>query len=272
MDLADTLLHHGDTGSSWPDAFRPCLPADLPAAYALALQVRERRVARGDEPLGFKVGFTNRTIWQRYGVFAPIWGTVWRSTVERCDGAGTLAVQGLCEPRLEPEIVFGIAATPPPEPTLQQLFDCVDWLAPGFEVVQSHCPSWKFTAAQTVADGGLHGRLLIGRPQPVRALAADAASLDERLARLRVDLQRDGHTVDTGQGANVLDGPLHALRHFVLELQRCPGAPALRPGDVVTTGTWTDAWPIAAGQRWRATFEPPVGAIEVSLRPAAHDG
>lgn len=265
MDLAEALLQHGDNGLPWPDSLRPRLPAGLPAAYALALQVRERRVARGDQPLGLKVGFTNRTIWQRYGVFAPIWGTVWRSTVQRCDGAGELSLAGLCEPRLEPEIVFGMAATPPPQPTLQQLFDCVDWLAPGFEVVQSHCPAWKFTAAETVADGGLHGRLLIGRPQPVRQLAADAASLDGCLAGLQVALQCDGRVVDTGQGANVLDGPLHALLHVVLELQRCPGAPALQPGDVVTTGTWTDAWPMAAGQHWRATFAPPVGTIEVSF-------
>lgn len=71
--------------------------------------------------------------------------------------------------------------------------------------------------------------------------------------------------VDQGCGANVLDGPLHALRHFVLELQRCPGAPALRAGDVVTTGTWTDAWPLAPGQTWRAEFDAPLAPIELAL-------
>ncbi len=274
MDNAAALLHHTDTGQSWPDALRAALPGELDAAYALAIVVRARRMARGERPVGYKVGFTNRTLWQRYQVFAPMWGCVWNTTLQRGEGSGRIALAGLCQPRIEPEIVFGIAATPPPAPTLQQLFECVDWLAPGFEIVQSHCPDWKFNAAETVADGGLHGRLLIGRPLPVASLASDAAALDARLAAMRVELHCDNRLVDSGQGANVLDGPLHALLHFVLEQQRYPGAPALQAGDVVTTGTWTDAWPVIAGQRWRSTFDAPVGGVEVlfdigSTSPAA---
>jgi 2-keto-4-pentenoate hydratase len=266
MELAHELLRHGDAGVAWPDTLRAALPVELEGAYALALQVRALRVARGERPAGYKIGFTNRTIWQRYQVFAPIWGCVWDTTLQRADDAGArLAIGGLCEPRLEPEVVFGIAATPPPAPTLQQLFDCVDWLAPGFEVVQTHCPGWKFSAAETVADGGLHGRLLVGRPQPLQGFGADAQALDARLAALGVELSRDGEVLDRGRGANVLDGPLHALHHFVLEQQRCPGAPALQRGDVVTTGTWTDAWPVAPGQRCRAAFDAPLGSIEVEL-------
>ncbi len=269
MDLPLSLLHHADTALPWPDTLRAALPADLDGAYALALQVRALRAARGERPAGYKVGFTNRTIWQRYRVFAPIWGSVWDSTLQRSDdGSGRIAVHGLCEPRLEPEIVFGIAAPPPPLPTLQQLFDCIDWLAPGFEVVQSRCPGWKFSAAETVADGGLHGRLLVGRPLPLRALAADAQALDARLAAMRIGLHCDGRLIDSGLGANVLDGPLHALLHFVLALQRCAGAPSLQAGDVVTTGTWTDAWPVAAGQRWQARFDAPVGDLEVAFDDA----
>lgn len=268
MDLAATLLDHLDAGLPWPDALRGALPGKLDAAYALALQVRSLRLARGERPAGYKVGFTNRTIWKRYRVFAPIWGLIWDTTLRRADqGSGRLRVAGLCEPRLEPEIVFGIAATPPPAPTLQQLFDCIEWLAPGFEVVQSHCPGWKFNAAETVADGGLHGRLLVGQALPARSLAGQAEAFDAWMAGMGVELRCDGRTIDQGLGANVLDGPLHALLHFVREQQRCPGAPSLRPGDVVTTGTWTDAWPIAAGQRWQAAFDAPVGKLEVVFEP-----
>jgi 2-keto-4-pentenoate hydratase len=263
MDLPAELLRHADAGLAWPPALRAALPSDLAGAYQLALRVRDLRLARGERPAGYKIGFTNRTIWQRYQVFAPIWGCVWNTTLQR--GGARLAIGGLCEPRLEPEIVFGIAATPPPAPTLQQLCDCIDWLAPGFEVVQTHCPGWKFSAAETVVDGGLHGRLFVGPPQPVRDVGTDAEALDGRLAALGIELSRGGTVLDRGRGANVLDGPLHALHHFVLEQQRCPGAPALQPGDVVTTGTWTDAWPVAPGERWRAAFEAPVGAIEVEF-------
>jgi len=106
----------------------------------------------------------------------------------------------------------------------------------------------------------------VGRPTPVRQCAADGEALDTMLAACRVRLFRGDEWIDQGAGGNVLDGPLHALRHFVLELQQCPGAPSLREGDVVTTGTWTDAWPVQPGQVWRAEFDAPLRAIEVTLR------
>lgn len=261
-----TLLAHIDDGTPWPATDHP--PSDLAAAYRDALALRALRIARGEQPVGYKVGFTNRTIWDRYQVFAPIWGTVWNTTLSHCDGHGRVVLERLCQPRLEPEVVFGLRASPPADATLEQLFGCLDWLAPGFEIVQSHAVGWRFTAAQTVMDGGLHGRLLVGPRVAVTTVAADASALDARLAAAQVRLHRGQALVEQGCGAHVLDGPLHALRHFVLELQHCPGAPALRAGDVVTTGTWTDAWPIAAGEHWRAVFDAPLSTLELTLEPA----
>ena len=260
-----SILAHSDSGTLWPAPTGVERPTDVARAYQDALAVRALRIARGERPVGYKIGFTNRTIWQRYGVFAPIWGTVWNTTLQRCDGRGSLSLRGLCQPRLEPEVVFGLRAAPPAGPSLEQLFDCVDWLAPGFEIVQSHCADWIFTAAQTVADGGLHGRLLVGRPTPVRQNAATGEVLDTMLAASSVRLYRGDELIDQGTGRNVLDGPLHALLHFVLELQQCPGAPSLRQGDVVTTGTWTDAWPLQPGARWRAEFDAALQGVEVAL-------
>jgi 2-oxo-3-hexenedioate decarboxylase len=259
------ILTHSDSAQLWPQRVGDAAPTDVAAAYQDALAVRTLRIARGEKPAGYKIGFTNRTIWERYRVFAPIWGTVWDTTVQHGDGRGSISLAGLCQPRLEPEVVFGVRATPPIDPSLEQLFACIDWLATGFEIVQSHCANWRFTAAQTVSDGGLHGRLLVGPPTPVRQAATNGAALDQRLAAAGVQLFRDGERVDQGHGHNVLDGPLHALRHFVREMQSCPGAPSLREGDVVTTGTWTDAWPLEPGQRWRAAFDAPLQDIEVAL-------
>jgi 2-keto-4-pentenoate hydratase len=259
------LLAHYDRAALWPTSAERAARADVASAYQDALAVRALRIARGERPAGYKIGFTNRTLWQRYGVFAPIWGTVWDTTLTHCDGRGALDLSGTCQPRLEPEIVFGIVSPPPADATLEQMFACVEWLAPGFEIVQSHCANWKFGAADTVADGALHARLLVGRRTPVRDLAGSGRALDALLAAARVRLFRAGSLIDEGTGTNVLEGPLHALRHFVLELQRCPGAPRLRAGDVVTTGTWTDAWPLQPGQVWRAEFDAPLGALEIEL-------
>ena len=112
----------------------------------------------------------------------------------------------------------------------------------------------------------LHARLLVGERLPLRTLARDAAELHSLLAGAKVDLLHDGQGKALGLGANVLDSPLMALHHFVRELRRCPGATDLQAGDVVTTGTWTDAFAIAPGERWTARFSDPLPSLTVALR------
>ena len=257
----EQLLNHYDHGSFWPEASG----LDVPAAYQSALTVRRLRTARGEMPRGYKIGFTNRSIWPRYNVDAPIWGTVWDTTLTFCEGDSVLSLAGICQPRLEPEAVFGMAVTPPAGASLEELFACIAWVAPGFEIVQSHQPDWKFGAADTVADGALHARLLVGRRVPIVEVAQDAAGFEQRLAAAGVTLYCGNNAVERGVGAHVMDGPLHALRHFHQTMRECPGAPGLQPGDVVTTGTWTDAWPVTPGERWMAAFDPPLSPLTVSF-------
>jgi 2-keto-4-pentenoate hydratase len=255
------ILEHYDTGTRWPESEA----IDLGTGYERALAVRALRIARGEVPRGYKVGFTNRNIWPRYQVFAPVWGTVWDTTLEYCEGQGVVPLERACQPRLEPEAVFGMRATPPADPSLDDLLDCVEWVAPGFELVQSHRPDWIFSAGDTAADGALHARLLVGRKVPVREVAASAAEFDARLAGTRVRLSRDGTPVEEGVGSNVLDGPLRALAHFVRALREGAGAADLRGGDVVSTGTWTDAWPVRPGERWVAEFAAPLSRLEARM-------
>lgn len=260
-----SLLDHLDQGRLWPAPLTAQAGFDLDKAYAQALAVRQLRIARGEQPRGFKVGFTNRTIWARYNVFAPIWGTVWNTTLTLCEGEGRVSLGKACQPRLEPETVFGLKATPAANATLDQLFDAIEWIAPGFEIVQSHLPDWKFQPADTVADGALHAHLLVGQRVPVREIAGSANALDALLSNAGVTLFKNGDPVELGQGSNVLDSPLRALKHFVETLRACPGAPELQPGDVITTGTWTDAWAVQPGQRWSARFTEPLPSLTVDF-------
>jgi 2-keto-4-pentenoate hydratase len=257
------LLSHYDSAQLWPSA----TGLDVGAAYQAALAVRALRIARGEQPRGYKIGFTNRNIWPRYNATAPIWGAVYSSTLVHCEGQTTLSLQGTSQPRIEPEAVLSLRSTPPANCSLEQLFGCVDWVAPGFEIVQSHLQNWKFALPDAVADGSLHARLIVGKQVPVRSLAGNAQDFCQLLAKAAVKLSCNGQQTDSGQGANVLGDPLSAMLHFVHEVQACPGAPTLQAGDVITTGTWTDAWPIAAGQTWVAQFDAPLSALSLRFEP-----
>jgi 2-keto-4-pentenoate hydratase len=261
-----TLLHHIDSGTLWPAAPQSGSAGDPASAYQQALAVRALRMERGEVPRGYKIGFTNRTIWPRYGVFAPIWGTVWDTTLTQGDAAGVLSLANTCQPRIEPEAVFGMARTPPVNSSIEDLFASIEWIASGFEIVQSHNADWKFCAADTMLDSGLHARLLVGRKQALRDVAASAEEFDAKLGACRIRLLQGDVQRDEGTGANVLDSPLRALHHFLSELRACPGATDLKPGDVITTGTWTDAWPVQPGQTWTADFDSPMLPLTVNFR------
>ena len=228
---------------------------DLDAGYAVAHALYRARLAEGAVPVGRKIGFTNPAIWDQYGVHAPIWGRVYAHTLQQLSGApATCALGAFAEPRIEPEIVLHLASAPPAGADAVALLACIDWVAHGFEVVQSHFPGWRFQPADTVADGGLHARLLLGPPVPVADLGADPAAA---LAAFRLELECDGKLVERGGGANVLGSPLLAAAHLLHLLARQAPLQPLQPlqaGELVSTGTLTGAWPLQPGQRWRTTL------------------
>src|SRR5215213_5573404 len=86
---------------------------DLDDAYRVTAAVRQMRETRGEIPLGRKIGFTNRTIWDEYQIGAPMWGYIYDRTVYDLEDMGaTVSLAGLAEPRIEPEIMFALATAP----------------------------------------------------------------------------------------------------------------------------------------------------------------
>ena len=218
-------------------------------AYRVTALVRQMYEASGSKVLGRKIGFTNRTIWSQYGVYAPIWGYVFDSTTHDLSTVEALPLHPFSEPRIEPEIIFGLRTAPSAQMTDVSLSSCIAWVALGFEIVQSIFPGWKFSASDTVAANGVHGALLIGPRQP---FAPDAAEWVRRLSAFQIDLTCNRTLIDRGHSGNVLDGPLSALRHLVELLAREPVNPPLAAGEIVSTGTLTKAMPVAPGEVWAA--------------------
>lgn len=226
---------------------------DLGEAYAVAARVRDMRAARGESAIGRKIGFTNPTVQRIYGVAGPIWNFMFDSTVRDLAAiGGRFALAGLPEPRIEPEIAFHLAAAPRPDMDDAALLGCVGWVAHGFEIVQSIFPGWRFTAANSVAGYGLHGAYFLGRRHPV---ADDPRAWVRALSDFTIELSSDSGVVLQGRGTNVLGGPLEALRHLVRELETSAADDPLRPGEIVTTGTLTDAPAVAEGQTWSTRLE-----------------
>jgi 2-keto-4-pentenoate hydratase len=251
--LADRLIAAYDSATTIAPIAAATHGFDVAAAYDVLHEIERRRIAQGWRPVGRKIGFTNRTIWPRYGVYQPMWARTWSHTVhDAIDGRARLSLQGLVQPRIEPEVVFELNAPIGAGADARAVLAATRSIAAGFEIVQSHFPDWKFTAPDCTAAFGLHGALVVGTPVAVTDANRDAIA--ERLHTFRLTLRHGGTVVDTGVGANVLDSPALALAHLANVLATQPQSPPFAPGERITTGTITDAWPVARGQTWSSDY------------------
>ncbi len=251
--IADEVLTAFDTRRQIAPFSKRLADFDLGVAYEVAAAIRKRRKARGERPVGRKIGFTNRNMWSKYDVFTPIWGDMYDTTVlDLAAGGEGFDLAPFVEPRIEPEIAFGLARAPEPGMDEFALLSCIEWVAHGFEIVQSLFPSWHFEAADTVAAFGLHGACLLGPRQSIDT--GEAMHWLKALANFEITLECNGKLVERGHSANVLGGPLSALGHLAELLAHDPINPPLSATEIVTTGTLTLAQVIAPPEYWRTTI------------------
>ena len=222
------------------------------AGYRIALGLHAERIAGGWRPVGRKIGFTNRSIWPRYGVYQPIFGFVYDRTVTHApDNVAKLKLAGLAQPRIEPEICFGLKARPPRSQDPAEILAAIEWVAHSIEIVQCAWPGWQMKVGDSTAANGLHGALVVGRKIPVSGIKY----LVSKLPALKVTLKKGDQVIDRGMGSNVLDSPLLALAYLVEVLGAQSDFPQLCAGEIISTGTMTDAAPVAPGETWSTEFE-----------------
>jgi len=224
----------------------------LERGYVFAGEVVRLRRSQGEKTVGRKIGFTNRAVWQDCGLDTLIWanvyhGSVHLATAERVE----VPLEGTCLPRIEPEVVFKVRKVPLPdsqEPA--ELLPCLEWLALGFGIVDCHYPEWRFQPADALADFGLHHLLVVGTPLPIPLQGGE--ELVGQLGNFQVTLEREGRKIAQGIGMNVLGNQLYALNFLNQILNKGPAADYLSAGEIVTTGTFTPAFPIAPRESWAA--------------------
>ena len=177
---------------------------------------------------------------------------MWEHGIHLADGGrASFSLAPLVQPRIEPEVVFCLREALAPTDDATEILRRTEWIAASFEIVHAHFPDWKFAAPDCTAAFGLHGGLVIGAPLTVTDENRD--SLVDALPRTEVTLSKGGTVVDRGVGSDVLDSPALALAHLTRVLHE-QGAAPVQAGDIVTTGTITDAWPVEPGETWSSDY------------------
>jgi len=228
---------------------------DLATAYAVEAELVRLRRASGRRTVGRKVGFANKALWRVLRLETLVWAHMYDDTVRyAANNVASLSLTHSCQPKIEPEIVFKMkrpvssAELDPPA-----LLEAVEWLALGFEIIDSVFAGEKFQPADFVAAFGFHSALVVGTPVSIEP--AIISRLVEQLPRFKVRLLKDGHLVEEGSGKNSLRSPAACLSELASAILRQPSAAPLEAGELVSSGTLTESKRIAPGETWTAIVE-----------------
>jgi len=236
---------------------------DLATAYAVNAEHVRERVAAGRRTVGVKVGYANKAMWRALKLDTLVWAHMYDDTVRfASNDEATLSIDAMTAPKIEPEIVFKLAG-PRPEGAAEAaaVLQSVEWLALGFEIIDSVYANWKFQPVDFVASFGLHAALIVGTP--LRVDESNRAQLAEALAGFKVQLSKDGAVVAEGSGKNSLRSPALCLAELSTAIRATPHTAPLAAGDLISSGTLTESQLIAKGETWTATVE------GLAIRPLA---
>ena len=256
IGLAQEILFAYNSGSiiaTPPSARDPDF--SMNAAYAVEVEFASLRKEAGRKLAGLKVGYANRAMWRVLKLETLVWAHMYDDTVRYANGtSATLALPPHRSPKIEPEIVFKLK-----QPIAASGLDAaevlrnVDWLAVGFEIIDTPFPGWQFKPVDFVAAFGLHLGLVVGEPAQVKSELI--ATLVENLASFKLKVSMNGQFVEEGSGRNSLRSPALCLAELAGSVLRQPGSAQLTAGNLVSSGTLTAGHPIARGEVWRVEVD-----------------
>jgi len=218
-------------------------------AYFVSELIHRLRLEEGYIPIGRKIGFTNIIMWPILGIDEPIYSYVYNRTVTYIsDEIDVGYISNLCEPRIEPEVVFHLSKTPKVNCDINDLLSCIDWISLGFEIVQSHYKNWEFKTVDTIVDAGLHRKLFIKEPI---FFTPFNKNIIEELKTFDVSLFCNSKKIDKGFGSNVLGNPLNSILYLIDFLHKHNNSQmGLKAGEIISTGTLTKVLPIKDNETW----------------------
>jgi 2-oxopent-4-enoate/cis-2-oxohex-4-enoate hydratase len=205
-------------------------------AYAISLDLLERRLAEGERVVGKKIGVTSKAVQDMLGVHQPDFGfltdRMWVG--EEID----IAANGLIQPRAEAEIAFRLnSALKGPGVTAADVIGATESISPCFEIVDSRIENWKIGIIDTIADNASCGVFVIGDAR------ADVRAHD--LPALHVTVTKNGSPLSEGYGSAVQGSPAEAVAWLANTLGKY--GVALNAGDVILSGSMVPLAPAVAG-------------------------
>jgi 2-oxo-hept-3-ene-1,7-dioate hydratase len=220
-------------------------------AYRIQAAWLDRKLARGEELVGHKIGLTSRAMQAAMNISTPDSGFLTRDMVVEPDS--TLAAAAYCDPKVEIELAFVLARDlAGTDLTVDDVLDATEYVTPAVELIAAR-------SYRTDPDTGRTRTVL----DTISDNAADAgiACGGRRVGPREVDLRwisalgyRNGTIEETGVAAGVLDHPATGI--VWLARRYAEQGLMLEAGQTILAGSFTRPIDIRAGDEFEFDYGP----------------
>jgi 2-oxo-3-hexenedioate decarboxylase len=196
-------------------------------AYAIQAASIGRRIARGEQRIGVKMGFTSRAKMLQMGLADVIWGRL--TNAMRVAEGGSVRHSRYVHPRVEPEIAFLLKKPLAGNVSNAEALAAVEAIAPALEIIDSRYKDFRFSLPEVVADNASSSGFVVG----------DWADPKIDFSNLGLTLNINGRVAQVGSTAALLGHPIRSLV-AAARLSAEAGEP-LEAGAIVMAGGATSA-------------------------------
>lgn len=213
----------------------------LENAYKVQRLSIDERKKRGENVVGYKLGFTSYAKMEQMGVHDLIWGILTDQMIIK--PKDKIDLDQYVHPRAEPEIAFRVSQDINKPLELEDLPQYIDKMAAAIEVIDSRYKNFKFSLEDVVADNCSSTGFAIGEWKDLQTDIAD----------LKIALKVNNEIVEKGQLKAILNNPLQPI----VELSRLASEAGLtvKKGHVIMAGAATAAVYLKPSQKVESELE-----------------
>ncbi|MBS0392614.1 MAG: 2-oxo-hepta-3-ene-1,7-dioic acid hydratase [Proteobacteria bacterium] len=220
-------------------------------AYAIQRAWVQLKLGEGQKIVGHKIGLTSRAMQQSSQINEPDFGTLLDEMLYA--DASRIDSSRFISPMVEVELAFILKQRLHGEQvTVFDVLSATDYVTPALEIIDARChridPESRRPrkVMDTISDNAANVGIVLGG-RPIKPLDIDlrwAAAL----------LYRNGTIEETGVAAGVLNHPANGIVWLCRKL--APHGVALKPGQIILSGSFTRPVPVARGDSIHADYGP----------------
>lgn len=241
---ADLLWEAEQSGTLCPPVREWLGDQNIKDAYQVQTINHQRRLEKGYQAAGVKIGLTSKAVQAQLGVDQPDFGVIYHQT--QVENGAICSMQGLHQPKIEAEMAFRLKADlNNPNLTEAEVLQAIDCVCASLELVGSRVQNWDIRIADTVADNASASHFVLSNN------AVPVEQVD--MVNAGMKLWRNGELVSQGKAAACLGSPIQALLWLAQTFAQL-GQP-LKAGDWVLSGALGPMVPVAPGDRFTAEIE-----------------